>query len=270
MPATDSLTAPSLDVTGGFAAPANVELAVFFLVGLLGGAHCLGMCGPLVTMYAGQLSEGRDRADGPLTFYEIRQHGLFNLGRTVSYATIGGVFGLLGAVLYESVGVVRLGNGVRAVTGILVGVAILVVGTRYLLGESGAHLEFGGSVFSTVYGALTERVERWVDGPGIFGLGVVHGLLPCPLLYPAFLYAFARGSPTTGVLALGTLGLGTFPTLFLYGTVVGSVGATHRKRLHRVLGVAFIALGWIPLSHGLSLAGVPVPHVDVPIYQPLG
>ncbi|MFB6183321.1 MAG: sulfite exporter TauE/SafE family protein [Haloarculaceae archaeon] len=268
LPASLGASAISAAVHGGFGTPADVELVVFFLVGLLGGAHCLGMCGPLVTMYSKQLGTSDDRRSA-LTFYEIRQHALFNLGRTVSYAVIGGLFGLLGALLYESVTVVRIGNGVRAAMGILVGVGILAVGVRYLLGETGGHLAFGGSVFGRVYGALTERVESWVNGPGIVGLGMVHGLLPCPLLYPAFLYAFARGSPAVGAIALGTLGLGTFPTLFLYGTLLGSVDATHRARLHRALGVAFLLLGWIPLAHGLSLAGLPVPHVPVPIYQPL-
>ena len=42
-------------------------------------------------------------------------------------------------------------------------------------------------------------------------------------------------SPMTGVLALSVLRLGTFPTLFLYGTVIQSIDTTHRQRLHRVL-----------------------------------
>jgi len=89
------------------------------------------------------------------------------------------------------------------------------------------------------------------------------------LLYPAFLYAFAQGTPVRGALALALLGIGTFPTLFLYGTVIQSVSATHRSRLHRVLGVAFILMGWMLLSHSLGLLGVSVPHVEIPTYRPL-
>ncbi|AQL44702.1 hypothetical protein BV210_18270 (plasmid) [Halorientalis sp. IM1011] len=58
-------------------------LAVFFLIGLLGGAHCIGMCGPLVATYAERM-ETDDRWSGALTLYEVRQHTLFNLGRTMS------------------------------------------------------------------------------------------------------------------------------------------------------------------------------------------
>jgi sulfite exporter TauE/SafE len=260
---------------GARTAAAAPELGVFLLVGLLGGAHCLGMCGPLVTMYSERLSGAEDRREheggrGVLTLYEVRQHALFNFGRTVSYAAIGGLFGLAGALVFDAASLVSaVGTTVRAVTGVGVGVAILAVGARYTLGQQGGHSLLNTGLFSGVYGRLTAHVDDWVNGPGIVGLGLVHGLLPCPILYPAFLYVFARGSPGLGVVALGTLGLGTFPTLFLYGTVVQSVGATHRARLHRALGAAFLLLGWIPLGHGLMLLGLPAPHIGVPIYQPL-
>jgi len=254
---------------GGSGGAAPVELGVFLLVGLLGGAHCLGMCGPLVTMYA-QRMRGDDDGGDVLTLYEVRQHALFNLGRTASYATLGGLFGLVGALFFGASSLVTsVGTGVRAVTGVVVGVFILLVGVRYVLGRAGGHALLGAGPFARVYGWLASRVDGLAVGPGIFGLGLVHGLLPCPLLYPAFLYALARGSPVAGALSLGVLGLGTFPTLFLYGTVIGSVSPTHRARLHRALGVAFLVLGWIPLAHGLELVGIHIPHVPIPIYQPL-
>ena len=252
----------------GVASAAPVELGVFLLIGLLGGAHCLGMCGPLVTMYAERMQPAS--RDGVLTLYEVRQHALFNLGRTVSYATLGALFGLAGAVLFDASSVVTaVGTVVRAVMGVVVGVLILVVGARYVLGRQGGHGVLGGGPVAGVYRRLSSRIEGWTTGPGIVGLGLVHGLLPCPLLYPAFLYALARGSPVAGALSLGVLGLGTFPTLFLYGTVVQSVSPTARARLHRAFGVAFLVLGTMALGHGLEIIGVHIPHLDVPIYQPL-
>jgi sulfite exporter TauE/SafE len=247
----------------------SVELGVFLLIGLLGGTHCLGMCGPIVTMYADRLNRRTESREDVLTLYEVRQHGLFNAGRTLSYAVLGGCFGLLGGLFFGAAETVTaVGQTVRAVTGLAVGVFVLGVGIRYLTGRQGSLL---GELapLSGVYRRLSGHVDRVVDGHGILGLGVLHGFLPCPLLYPAFLYAFARGDPLVGVLALGVLGLGTFPTLFLYGTIVGSVSATQRHRLHRALGVAFVLLAWIPLSHGLMLFGLDVPHLPIPIYQPL-
>ncbi|MFB6354487.1 MAG: sulfite exporter TauE/SafE family protein [Halobacteriales archaeon] len=253
--------APSvLDPTGG------VSLAVFFVVGLLGGAHCLGMCGPLVTTYADRMRQGP-----ALTFGEIRGHALFNAGRTLSYATIGAALGLAGGLVFDAADLLAIGATVRAVAGVAVGVLIVAVGVGYLLGGRNVLgvLEHSGP-FARVYGALADRVDDWVHGPRIVLLGAVHGFLPCPILYPAFLYALARGSPIEGAAALGALGLGTFPTLFLYGTVLGSVSPAVRRRLHRGLGAAFVVLGYLPLSMGLRSVGVNLPMLPVPYYQPLG
>jgi len=116
---------------------------------------------------------------------------------------------------------------------------------------------------------LTARVDAYVGGPRIVALGALHGLLPCPLLYPAFLYAFAQASPVGGAAALAVLGSGTIPSLFVYGTLFSSLSTRSRLRLHRVLGVAFILLGYIPLQHALMLLGIHLPHPPIPYYQPL-
>lgn len=252
--------------------PIYADLGVFLLIGLLGGAHCIGMCGPIVTTYA----EGMSSEEGMLTTHEVRQHGLFNVGRTVSYALLGGLFGLLGSLLYGTVGLVGLVTPIQATVGIVVGGLIVAAGVTRLLGYrqgavEGAASGLGfGALFGRVYGLVTARIDRWVDGPGIVGLGALHGLLPCMLLYPAYLYVFAHGSAAYGALCLGALGLGTIPSVFLYGTVVGSVDTRQRVVLHRALGVAFVVLGYIPLAHGLIMFGVPVPTIDLPFYQPFG
>lgn len=267
MPALSSVSPVHLGPGGA----TQVELVGFLLIGLLGGAHCIGMCGPLVMMYSEQLNATRDSArEGFLSAYEVRQHALFNLGRTVSYALLGGLFGLLGALLFDlSSTVTTLDSVVRGGMGLLVGTFVVVVGTRYILGKHGSHSFVGSGPLSGLYQRATAHIQQWVDGPGIFGLGLVHGLLPCPLLYPAFLYAFARGSPLGGTVALGVLGLGTFPTVFAYGTIIQSVDARHRTRLHRLLGIVFLAMGWMLLSHALGLFGIHVPHIEIPVYQPL-
>jgi sulfite exporter TauE/SafE len=243
-------------------------LLVFLVIGALGGAHCLGMCGPLVTLYADRLGADADRVR-PI---DVRQHLLFNAGRTASYTAVGAAMGALGAVLFDAAAVVSAATGVRAVTGVVVGTFIVVTGLGYLRRGSaaGGSLPVVGGAFSRVYGAVTARVDAWVGGPRIVALGALHGALPCPLLYPAFLYAFAVGSPLRGALSLAALGVGTVPTLLAYGTVFQSLDSGTRVGLHRALGAAFVVLGYLPLAHGLSLAGVALPHPPIPVYQPLG
>ncbi|WP_256402400.1 sulfite exporter TauE/SafE family protein [Halorubrum salinum] len=271
-----SAAATTCEPTGTIYSAEPLGLVVFALVGLLGGAHCIGMCGPLVTTYADRMRGDADRpgtgsrADR-LTVRHVRQHALFNLGRTASYAVIGGLFGLAGSVAFVSARTVTtIADDVHALTGILIGGAIIAIGVRYALRLQLHALPVPG--LSAATGAVTERllprVDAWVGGWRIVGLGAVHGLLPCPLLYPAFLYAFVQGSAVGGAAALAALGAGTVPAMFLFGTVFQSVRVGTRMRLHRVLGVAFVALGYIPLQHGLATIGVPLPHPPIPYYSP--
>jgi sulfite exporter TauE/SafE len=252
-----------------------VGISVFVLIGILGGAHCVGMCGPLVTTYSERL-EPPVATDGGLTRYELRQHGLFNLGRTASYTLLGGLFGLLGAVIYSLASIATIATTIRGVMGIAVGVVIVSVGISRLFGRHGSLLsslpgDGMGTLFSRSYARIANHIDRWVNGPGIVGLGALHGLLPCPLLYPAFLYAFALGEPLSGMTALFALGIGTIPTVFLYGTVMQSIQTDRRVLLHRALGAAFLVLGSIPIAHGLMiLLDIHFPMLKPPIYQPLG
>lgn len=257
-----------LGVTGGYG------LAIFFLIGLFGGAHCIGMCGPLVATYAERM-ESDDRTSGVLTLFDVRQHTLFNLGRTVSYAVIGGIFGLAGALLYGTIGLAGMLGPVQGAIGIIIGAMIMMMGATRLAGYrqgaveglvTGAGI---GAVFARSYTAISTRIDHWVNGVGIVGLGALHGLLPCMLLYPAFLYVFAHGSPVYGLLALGALGLGTIPSVFLYGTVVQSVSARQRQIVHYGLGVLFIGLGYVLLTMGFMRFGIKLPLPEIPYYQPL-
>ncbi|MYL68958.1 sulfite exporter TauE/SafE family protein [Halorubrum distributum] len=262
--------------SGSLYATDSLGLGVFLLVGLLGGAHCLGMCGPLVTTYAdrmrsGEAAGGRGRSDD-LTVRQVRQHALFNLGRATSYAVLGGLFGLAGSVAFVTGRTVTtLADDVHALTGIAVGGMIVAVGVRYALRLEFESVPIPG--FDRAAAAVSERivarVDAWVGDWRILGLGAAHGFLPCPLLYPAFLYAFVQGSAVGGAVSLGVLGLGTVPAMLLFGTAFQSMRLETRLRFHRVLGVAFVALGYVPLQHGLATLGVPLPHPPIPYYAPL-
>ena len=62
------------------------SLLALFLVGLLGGTHCVGMCGGIV----GALSMG-----GPP---RLSLHLAYNAGRILSYALAGVIVGALGGL----------------------------------------------------------------------------------------------------------------------------------------------------------------------------
>jgi sulfite exporter TauE/SafE len=257
------------------AVASSADLIVFLVVGLFAGAHCLGMCGPLVSIYADRVAEhSESRREDTLTLFIVRQHLLFNFGRAAGYTAVGVLFGFLGGAVFTSVDAVApVGDAVRGAIGVLIGLLIVAGGVSYIF--QGVHapipkrISGAFGLFNRVSGHLTSRIDRLAGSPRIVGLGTVHALLPCPIIYPAYLYAFAIGNPVRGGLALGVLGLGTIPTLLAYGTLLGSVSTDRRVLLHRGLGTAFLLLGYIPLSHGLILLGFDVPHLNVPYYQPL-
>lgn len=266
--------AASLAAVGiGDLSASGVEAGVFLVIGALGGAHCLGMCGPLVSIYADRLQATEPETDR-LSTRQVRQHALFNLGRAAGYAVVGAALAVIGAVTVGAADLtLAFGDGLRGVTGILIGGLIMTTGASYLTGGAGGAIRLPARVaapFQRVSTWLTTRVDDLVGDIRIVGLGAGHAVLPCPIIYPAYLYAFAIGDPLRAAFLLGLLGLGTFPTLFVYGTALGSISAGHRRSMHRVLGAAFVLLGYLPLSHGLMLLGIHLPHPMVPIYQPLG
>ncbi|RLM53260.1 sulfite exporter TauE/SafE family protein [Halobellus sp. Atlit-31R] len=264
---------PLAAVDVGELSASNVEAGVFLVIGALGGAHCLGMCGPLVSVYADRL-EATDDSDVGLSVRQVRQHALFNIGRAGGYAVVGAVLAAIGALTIGAAdAVVAVGNGIRAATGILIGGLIMTTGVSYLRGGVGATVRLPGrlsAAFATVSTALTSRVDALVGDVRIVGLGFGHAFLPCPITYPAYLYAFAIGKPLRAAVLLSLLGLGTIPTLFVYGTALGTLSTGRRRTLHRVLGAAFLILGYLPLAHGLMLVGIHLPHPMIPVYQPLG
>ncbi|MFD1586387.1 sulfite exporter TauE/SafE family protein [Halorientalis brevis] len=230
-----------------------VTLGLFALVGFLGSGHCVGMCGPLVSLYADRMPDGRRRALG--------QHALFNLGRTGSYALLGGVFGLAGSLVAGAVGTFPAPFGaLRGVVGVVVGLVVAASGLAHLAGTPNPLLAGNAQTLWAPLGRVSRTVRRrldaWLGGPRTAALGFAHGLFPCPLLYPAYLYAFALGDPLGGAAALAALGLGTLPALLAFGLVVNSV------RLGRVgaraVGGAFLLLGAGTVLAGLGSLGLPV------------
>lgn len=249
---------------------ARVDLALFFGIGVLGGAHCIGMCGPVVSMYDD--ARTHDPSSGWLSTRAMYQHGLFNLGRTTGYTVLGGLFGALGSALYLTMEtLLAVTNAIRGSVGVVFGILIICHGIGAVVGRHGSvlhRLPIPGLSIDWFVNGASSRLARVADGPGIVGLGLVHGLVPCPMLYAAFVYVFAVGSPVVGVAALAAFGLGTVPAVFLYGTVLGSLDPIRMTRLHRVLGVAFVVLGYVLFAHGIMALGVHLPHPQLPHYLP--
>lgn len=210
----------------------ELSLLAAALVGLMGGVHCVGMCGPLVTAFALQRPGERPR---------LALHLAASLGRLVSYTLAGAVAGGLGAGslwLGHLFPVERLLFGLAQVMLILLGL-YLAGWNRWL-----AQVERAG-------GLLWRRLQPWlarvlpIRRPGqAFLAGLLWGFLPCGLVYSVLIAALASGSPVTGALTLFAFGLGTLPNLLAMGWFANRLAAWVRQpAVRRSAGLAVLALG---------------------------
>ncbi|MGE5153230.1 MAG: sulfite exporter TauE/SafE family protein [Bdellovibrio bacteriovorus] len=216
--------------------PTGIYLTAF-LVGLLGGLHCLAMCGGLV----GSLTLGLDpkvRAE-PLCLLPY-QLG-YNLGRILGYAVAGALVGAFGALLLQ------LGS-LQTAQRALYGLAALVM---ILLG-----LYLGG--WWRILG-VTERVglHLWhrLEPLGrrllpvrrlreAILLGFLWAWIPCGLVYSVLISAVAAGSPLSGALVMLAFGAGTLPNLLGIGLLAGAAARlAERPWLRQGAGLVVIGFG---------------------------
>lgn len=205
-------------------------LLALFLVGLLGGTHCVGMCGGIV----GALSMG-GRARWSL-------HLAYNGGRIFSYTMAGAIAGALGAASLGLEGQVP----VRMALYVLANFMLMALGL-YLLGITRvlAPVEGVGLRLWRHVQPLTRRFLPARTVAQAFPLGLLWGWLPCGLVYSALATALTAGSVGRGALAMLAFGLGTLPNLLLAGMLLGRLQAFSRRPQVR------IASGLLVLGFGL-------------------
>lgn len=236
-----------------------------FFVGLLGGAHCIGMCGPLVSIYNRKIDSGTQTDQ----WWVIRQNLLFNIGRVCGYTIAGFLLGLLGTLVWS---VTRTVPGIkmfRGIWGIIIGGLIVFVGLSYTVrGHAPSLVGFFESGLQTSGFNLQKKLTQWVNNFGIIGLGATHALLPCPILYPVYLYALVEADPYTAAGYMAVMGLGTIPSLLFVSFLTQTVGSGFRLNIQRIMGAFLVLLGFIPLTMGVSELGYDVPMIMLPYVSP--
>ena len=214
-----------------------------FTTGLLGAGHCLGMCGSLV----GALSLTATGRPGGWSF-----HLLYNAGRIATYTLIGALAGWLGSALAYA-------DRFREVTRALLLASDLFIilvglGTAGLFaGLSVARLDFPGPLR-----AMTRAVQHlrgWPAGLAALPLGLLFGLLPCGYLYAVAISAAQGGDPLLGALTMAAFGLGTAPSLLLFGGATQWLGTTARAWMLKTAGLLVAAMGVVNLVRHLRLLG---------------
>lgn len=214
-----------------------------FLVGLLGGTHCVGMCGGIV----GALSMGGTA--------RWSMHLAYNGGRILSYAAAGAIAGALGAASMGLEGQVPA----RLILYFIANLMLVAMGL-YLLGVTKA-LAFTERAGQSLWRRLQPLTRRFLPVRSVaqaFPLGVLWGWLPCGLVYSALATALSTGSAGRGALTMLAFGLGTLPNLLLAGIVLARLNEFVRRPIVRTLSGLLVLgfgiygfLGLMRLSGGL-------------------
>ena len=246
-------------------------LWLIFLAGLAGSMHCVGMCGGFVCAL------GPDRRGAVAT---SRRHLLYHAGRLTSYVFLGALAGGIGMLLVGRGGEAAVQIGQRLLAGVS-GLLVLLVGLQFL-GLGVGVLPGGGVLGHAVARGLSGL--RGATGPSApVALGVINGLLPCPLVYAFVAQAGATCGTATGLQVMLAFGLGTLPAMLAAGGIgvwvrrnprpvsaTGSVqivampgaarpavlGADWRHHALRLAGVFLLFLGLLTLARGLWPTGM--------------
>ena len=195
----------------------EISYVSVFLVGLLGGVHCVGMCGGIVTALS--LSSTTRRPALPMLL-------AYNFGRITSYALAGAIVGAIGAstILLE-----RFVPAERVLYG-LANIMLILLGL-YLAGLSRAVLALE-RVGSVVWARLQPLMQRFIPVrtlPQAFFTGAVWGWLPCGLVYSVLISALATASAAHGALLMLAFGAGTLPNLLAMGLFAQRLQTLTRK-----------------------------------------
>lgn len=165
------------------------------LMGLVGGPHCVAMCGAACA--------GIGQAAGA---HKNSALWTFQLGRVVGYSLLGG----LAAASLQGLGWLTVQSAALRPVWSLFHVAALLLGLVLLWqARQPVWLEDTGRKVWARARALAATRGRGVP----LVLGVMWALLPCGLLYSALLVAAMAGSAAAGAMVMGLFAIGTSVTM---------------------------------------------------------
>ena len=221
-----------------------MELLPLFLtalaLGLLGGGHCIGMCGGLMGALA--MAIPTEQRKGWRLWRVLLG---YNFGRIASYSLAGALLGSLGWLMQD----LGLGSLLRVVAGLL----MIAMGLYLANWWSGlTRIERLGRGLWKHIEPRARKLLPVTRMPQAILLGSLWGWLPCGLVYSTLVWASSQGGTGLSAALMATFGLGTLPTLLATGLLANRMMAILRRRAVRVTaGLLIILFGiWtIPGPH---------------------
>ncbi|WNB75121.1 urease accessory protein UreH domain-containing protein [Methylomonas koyamae] len=219
------------DLTG------DLNFGLLFLIGFLTSFHCVGMCGPLILGYIAKNAKAGHHSH--------TAHLLYGVGKTLSYTSIGALFGAFGAI-------VAFTPFTQGAIGVAAGCFLILFGVHMLeIFPALHHFQFKTPGFVMRF---VGKEYRKHSNP--FVIGLLNGLMIiCGPLQAMYVMAAGSGSWSQGAAILFFFGLGTLPLLMGFGFLTSLLSANLTPKLLKASGVIVMALGLIMLNRGLSVTG---------------
>jgi uncharacterized protein len=217
-----------------------------FLLGLLGSFHCIGMCGPIALVLPLNKNDATQKFVGAL---------LYNVGRMVTYACFGLVFGVIG----KSVAFF----GYQQWLSITVGVAILIVlalPKKYIgFTQSTTITKWMYNLRGYLQTLLTKKSYN-----SLFFIGLLNGLLPCGLVYMAAAGAIANANLVGSILFMAFFGLGTLPAMWGIAFFGNYISMGVRQKIKKAYPFIMAGMACLFIVRGMGM-GIPYlsPKIEV-------
>jgi sulfite exporter TauE/SafE/copper chaperone CopZ len=226
----------------------NSSLPTFFFLGLIAGvSSCAALVGGLLLSLAKQWSEIYSGSNS--TLEKFQPYLLFNFGRILSYAVLGGVIGAVGAKIQFSLGFTAF--LITLVSFLMIFLGLQMLGVRYL------------SRFQiTMPKFITRKVtdETKFQGKYMpFLMGALTFFLPCGFTLTAQSLALLSGSFWQGAGIMFFFALGTAPGLLAIGlSSVKFLANPHlSERFLKVAGILVLFFALYNINAQLNLLGLP-------------
>jgi uncharacterized protein len=223
-----------------------VDYGVIVTMGLLGSAHCVGMCSP----FALAISVGRSGGTVRLGLLFAR-HLAYQLGKATAYVFIGVLILLTmgwvdGAVASSTSPLAEaqqwLGWGAGGV--------LVLIGLSYLFAWRWSAGAVGGSSWT---GRACGALRALWSAPSLWRcvlIGWINGFLPCGLSLAALLYLASRDSFEGMIAGAYVFGFSTLPGLFVLGWLGSKASPQLRSYGLRAVGLLLIAAGALTIFRG--------------------
>lgn len=212
----------------------SLDFSAALIMGLLGSAHCIGMCGGIGSALTLNIPFGKNHTRTKSGYILA-----YNLGRIGSYSVAGFIVGLVGLALTEQIQ--QLSYVLRTLSGLLIIAIGLYIGSWW---QGVSRIELIGK---PLWRALSPLTQRFLPPRSMyhgFALGALWGWLPCGLVYTALALSATTATPASAALTMLGFGLGTLPALLITSLFAQTImNWVNHHTVRTVMAIALIVFG---------------------------